>query len=343
MARSLNSNTNRPTRCRPERPERVVHHQLGRLRAVALAPRIGLADRDVEQGRAVVAVELAERAGPDEPVAVALVDGHRQRIRPDDPGGEEPLDLLGPHRALLVARQPGDLRVRVPAPERGRFAGTCRRRTTREPVSISGNHVFGAIVGTVYHRRHAPLERAGRACRGDVADLREDGPARRVLPLARRRRAADRGRLPDRPAVRRRRTSARPASAGRRSRRPSPAVAGATARRPWPRPTTGLRPRAWPSRTCSSAPATRRRPRPAPSLAEVAAAFDGDRGRRPGPAAQGRDPARPPRPLRPADGQGASSRSSAASCASACARASSRRPSPRPSTARSTTSSGPAC
>ena len=46
-----------------------------------------------------------------------LVDRHRERVRADHPGGEEPLDLLGPHRRFLVAREAGDLGVRVPAPE----------------------------------------------------------------------------------------------------------------------------------------------------------------------------------------------------------------------------------
>src|SRR3954471_1990432 len=32
------------------------------------------------------------------------------------------------------------------------FPGTCRRRTTLSPVRTSGNHAFGAISGTVYHR-----------------------------------------------------------------------------------------------------------------------------------------------------------------------------------------------
>ena len=42
----------------PERRERVVDHQRRRLAAVAVAPGVVLADRDVEQRRAVVAVEL---------------------------------------------------------------------------------------------------------------------------------------------------------------------------------------------------------------------------------------------------------------------------------------------
>ena len=70
----------------PERPEGVVEHQLGRLGAVARAPRVLLADRDVEERRAVVAVELAERAacrsaGPSS----RIVDRHRQRIRAQRP------------------------------------------------------------------------------------------------------------------------------------------------------------------------------------------------------------------------------------------------------------------
>ena len=47
------------------------------------------------------------------------MDGHRQRVRPDDPRGEEALDLVGPHRRFLVAGQAGDLRVGVPAAEPG--------------------------------------------------------------------------------------------------------------------------------------------------------------------------------------------------------------------------------
>ena len=82
MARSLNANTDSATRCRPSELERVVHHQPRRLAAVAVAPGVALADRDVEQGRAVVAVELAERARADEPVGLADVDAHREESGP---------------------------------------------------------------------------------------------------------------------------------------------------------------------------------------------------------------------------------------------------------------------
>ena len=61
-----------------ERAEGVVDHQRGRLGAVAVAPGVVLADRDVEQRRAVVRVELAERARADEPARRPHVDAHRE-------------------------------------------------------------------------------------------------------------------------------------------------------------------------------------------------------------------------------------------------------------------------
>ena len=80
---------------------------------------------------------------------------------------------------------------------------------------------------TVYHRPHAPLERARRARRGHDEDVREDGDPRRVPRRARRRRAA-RSRPCSSPAGRSpRRTSGRSASAGRASAAPSLRVAGA--------------------------------------------------------------------------------------------------------------------
>src|SRR6185436_9425833 len=44
----------------------------------------------------------------------AKVDGHRQRVDAEGSGGEEPLDLVAPHRAVLVARQADDIGVRIP-------------------------------------------------------------------------------------------------------------------------------------------------------------------------------------------------------------------------------------
>ena len=66
----------------PERPERVLEHQPRRLGAVALAPGVLLADRDVVQRRAVVPVELAERAGADEAIR-ARGRGWPSPARPD--------------------------------------------------------------------------------------------------------------------------------------------------------------------------------------------------------------------------------------------------------------------
>ena len=89
----------------------MVEHQPGRLGAIAVAPGILLADRDVVQGRTVVAVELGQRAGPDEPIRLANMHRQRKRLRTKRPGREEPLDLLGPHRAVLVAGQAGHFGV----------------------------------------------------------------------------------------------------------------------------------------------------------------------------------------------------------------------------------------
>ena len=54
---------------------------------------------------------------------------------------------------------------------------------------------------TLYHRDHAPLDRDRRARRGDDEDVREDGDPRGIPGGPDARRAADRGRVPDRPAV----------------------------------------------------------------------------------------------------------------------------------------------
>ena len=75
--------------------ERVGDHQLGRLAAVAVPPGVALADRDVEKSRAVVPVELAEGAGPDQTVGLSHVDRHRQEIGAHDPTVEEALDFIG--------------------------------------------------------------------------------------------------------------------------------------------------------------------------------------------------------------------------------------------------------
>ena len=86
IARSLNAKTARRDPVQAQVREGVVEHQPGRLGAVAVAPHVLLADRDVEQRRAVVAVELAERARADEPVLGPQVDRQRERVDAERPG-----------------------------------------------------------------------------------------------------------------------------------------------------------------------------------------------------------------------------------------------------------------
>ena len=204
----------------------------------------------------------------------------------------------------------------------------------REPAAVSHFEV------TVYHRRHAPLERAGRARRSHDPHLREDGPPRRLPRRPAPRRAADRGRLPHRAPVPRGR------SAGHRSRlggdrvdrhRPGRRAAGGPRRglRPLVRPRAGGRRRPVGRRPCPGpeglADAARGRRRPTPRSR-----------RRPGRRRRARSSATCS-PGRTRSPPSTSSRSCRASCGSACARASSRRRSRRPSSGRSTRSSGPGC
>ena len=61
--------------------EGMLEHQLGRLGAQAATPGVALADRDVEQHRAVVAVERAERREADQPPIGQLDDASRRARR----------------------------------------------------------------------------------------------------------------------------------------------------------------------------------------------------------------------------------------------------------------------
>src|SRR5947207_3224123 len=109
----------------PEDLEGMLEHELRRLGAVTVAPRVLLAERDVVQGGAVVAVELAERTAADQAPRLLPrgpeVDRQREGVRADDPCREEAFDLGRVHRAVLVAGQPGDLGVAVPALEGGQI------------------------------------------------------------------------------------------------------------------------------------------------------------------------------------------------------------------------------
>src|SRR3990170_8892170 len=143
-----------------ERPEGMIHHQSGRFRAVPMAPGVPLADRDVEQRRPVVAVELAERAGSYEPIRIPNVDRHGQGLGADGPRLEEAIDLLEAHRAVLVAGEPGDLRIRIPASERADVLGDVASEHDEPALDGRWEPRSTGHVGTVYHRRHASLERA---------------------------------------------------------------------------------------------------------------------------------------------------------------------------------------
>ena len=186
---------------------------------------------------------------------VADVDRHRERVGAERPGCEEPLDLVGPHRAVLVARQAGDLGVGVPALEGARgWPGTCRRRTTASPVSDLGKPAPAApSAGTVYHR---PPCVAG--ARSPSASPPRRGPPRRPPSSPTTSRASTAAELPiaavfltGRPFAEADQRADGPRLVGDRDDRDRPR------RRPAERPRRGLRPIVRPG------PGGRRRPRPA--------------------------------------------------------------------------------
>ena len=254
------------------------------------------------------------------------------------PHHEEPLDLVGAHRAVLVAGQPRDLGILVPAQEVGagcHASGVGARPATRRcgPETSAG----GASASTLYHRPHAPLERGRRT----------PSPPRRRRPRRRRSSptylasldadgAARRRRVPHRPAVPR----GGPADDRHRLGRDPGAVlrvAGADARRARP----GLRPVRPTSRRRSTDVLDGGRPRARPrrrepTVAEVRAAFEAiQRGVRARPR-RPRCSRRCSRRSAPADGRRDRQGAQRASSGSASARGCSRRRSRRRSTGRST-------
>ena len=286
----------------PERPERVVEHQLGRLGAVALAPGVLLADRDVEQRRAVVAVELAERARADQPVGRRGCGSPSPANRcPRTRDREEALDLLG-----RASGRPGSASAGRPRGRRtsaGSRAGSPARAAAGRrdrPSSRSGNQRRWGI-----GRDGIPSPPCAAGARSRSASRRRREPPRRPRLLAdylrdARRRRSCRSRPSSSPGARsRRRTSGRPASAGRRSRRgrgASPGVdrdaLGAAYDRsvgPRPRGRATSSPRRGP-RAADPTRRARRSPRCADAFAAIEAAS--------GPAAQGGDPAGAPRAVR---------------------------------------------
>ena len=134
-------------------------------------------------------------------LAVALVDGHRQRLVAERPKLEEAVDLVGSHRGVLVAREAGDLGVGVPALERADVLRDVLPEHDELPLQPLGEPCGAAHGGTVYHRPHAALERARRARRLHHPHIGEDVAPRRVPADTRRGRAPDRGRVPHGPPL----------------------------------------------------------------------------------------------------------------------------------------------
>ena len=144
IARSLNENTVSPTRCSPSAAEGVVDHQPGRLGAVAVAPGVLLADRDVEQRRAVVASSCDSAHVPISRSSSRTWIAIASESEPSARAAKNRSISSRPHRAVLVARQADDLGVGVPALEgaevgRARAGGGRRARpsATRE-TSVAG-------------------------------------------------------------------------------------------------------------------------------------------------------------------------------------------------------------
>ncbi len=217
----------------PQGPEGVLEHERRGFRAVAATPAVVLADRDVEHRRAVVAVELAEGAGSDQPVRLAQVDREGQRAGAGDTRLEEAADLVRAHRAVLVARQVGDLGIGVPARERRHVARGVAPQDDRPPFDRIGKPVAGP---------HRGERIPSRPCAGGARSPSGSPPRREP----RRRRCSLR------PTLGRwlRTPSRRPSCSSRGAPLPSPTAAPSA----WAGQRSPSRSRAWPaSRGRSSA------------------------------------------------------------------------------------------
>ncbi len=206
------------------------------------------------------------------------------------------------HRSRLVAGEPGDLRVRVPALERGEIPGD----VTAEDDPLARDRLGEPAAVEHRSRRYtiAAMRRWSEVAERVAATTRTSEKTRlladylRTLPA---RRAPDRRRLPGRPAIRRGRPARhRPGLGDDRQGGHRPG------RRDGGRPGRGLRPLVRPRRR------GRRSPRPLERQPSARAGrwADADRGgrrlRRDRTARPVRPPrvrcsARPPRPVRPAD------------------------------------------
>ena len=282
--------------------EGVAEHQLGRLGAQAAAPGVALADGDVEQDRAVVGVQRAERGEADQPPVGQLDDGVGERVGRQHPELEEALDLARVHRAApgsaSAARPPGrgtSARRRAGRPA---AAGAARPGGRRSAAGATGRgrrtvaRCMASLTRAIVYRRDPDVARGPG--RPDQGYHRAIEPMRRWSEVAARiaatsrttekvatlaeylrsldaRGAAARGHVPDRSPLPR----TRPAHDGYRlvgdrrggrgrSRAPDPGR--------WARPTTSRPTSARRSATCSPSTSTNP-PATPPTLLDADAAF----------------------------------------------------------------------
>ena len=136
IARSLNSKTNSATRCRLSAP-----NAWSSIRRVASVPYplphasfspivMWYSAEPFSPSSWLNAHVPTSRSVARSWIAIASASG------PDDPRGEEALDLLGPHRGFLVARKPRDLRDRHTSG--GRRRGSAGRGGAGRPSTPSG-------------------------------------------------------------------------------------------------------------------------------------------------------------------------------------------------------------
>ncbi len=269
---------------------------------------------------------------------------HRQRVRADRPGREEALDLVGPHRAVLVAGQAGDLGVAY----QRRKAAQVLADVAAQHDQLAGRGAPGTSV-RLSHRRHGiPSPPCAAGASWPSASRRRRGRPRRRPSSP----TTSRTLTPDELPIAAVFLTGRPfAEADQRAAGLGwSAIAAAVLRvagvgRRCPR--RGLRPLLGPRHRRRRRPG-RRRPRSRPGAgadarARSRAAFAAIEAAS-GPAAKAADPARRcSRDRAPRTAKGRRQGAQRATSGSGSARGSSRRPSPGPSTGRSTTSSGPAC
>ena len=147
----------------PQPLEGVGQHQRRRLRAQAAAPRVALADRDVEQHRAVVAIERREGREADLAPAPAARRSsrparRRASIRTWKKRSISALASSGASGSASAARSPG----RGTSGRRcARSSGRGRRRATRLPDDL--RRMPQVAIGVVGHVLHPDRDQRPRS------------------------------------------------------------------------------------------------------------------------------------------------------------------------------------